>query len=85
MRPRPKRQERDATSQGLAHRIHEEEILGAGQDKATSRSTLVHNALQVREEARNTLRLVEDHLGVIAQKEAFGILSKLTHQIHLYL
>ena len=66
IRQREKRQERDATSQGLAHRIHKEEVLGAGQDKATSRPTLVHNTLQVREEVRNTLRLVEDHLGAIA-------------------
>ena len=31
--------------------------------------------------SRNTLRLVEDHLGVIAQKEAFGILVKASAHI----
>ena len=54
------RQRRHAAGQGLAHLLHEQEVLRAREDELPHGAALVHQDLQVGEQGRHLLRLVDD-------------------------
>ena len=68
---------RGAAGQGLADLLHEQEVLRAGEDELPHGAALVHQHLQVGEQGRHLLRLVDDQpLVPIPLQEAPRILFR---------
>jgi hypothetical protein len=66
--------QRDAAGEGLRHGVHQRQVLGPGEQEAAGPGILVHQTLEIGEDLRHPLHLVDDGAVPIAGEEGDRVL-----------
>ena len=67
------REKRNASGERLAHRFGQQEVLGSGDDEPSRLVAGINHFLQIGEQFRHALRLVENYMAFMAGKKTPGV------------